>query len=191
MKRSFYVYHLIGLVVGALLAFLGMKYFEKKDTGPDARVVERIVVDKHKADSLLREVAKKDTALRKSEAQSQSLKRRNILIKASLTDITAYADSLAVVAASLHSPECDSAISAKNGVIQRQNELIKGIELESQLYIAQIDILKDINRTDSVLIKQQSGTIDELSCAYNWKIRHKFWAWVFGWKCNKPPNQKK
>lgn len=179
----------LGVIV-VLIAAVGFLWQRNnrlvQDSGKaDARSVEQMVNDRHFADSLLRENAKKDSALRVVEVKSFQQKRNNAVLKSNIAELEVYADSLEGVVYASGVGICDSALAAKNSVIEHQKGLIGGLEDEAGLYVQQIAILKEIRKGDSVLIDSQRSTIEGLSCAYDWKIRHKFWAWIMGYKCNK------
>lgn len=177
--------YLIGILSGLILALAGWAIYEKNKPAPksDVQVIERIITDKQKVDSLLLVNARKDSTLRKSAKKLAVLRSDNQQKEDSLAKLLAYAYALEEQAALLHQPACDSAIKAKNVVIDKQDQLITGLKTETKEYNVQVSILNEQRMTDSLIIFRQAYTINELSCAYKWKIKHRFWAWIFGWKC--------
>lgn len=175
---------ILGLIAGIVIGVLGYMLIKKDPIVRDAKVIEKITIDKHKTDSLLREISIRDALIAKAKAGALIAQVENAQTKKELVVIKDYADSLEIITHILH-PECDSIVFAKNEVIVKQDSLINGLDNEIGYHKEQLKLISEQRTIDTTVIKQQMETINTLSCAYDWKIRHKFWAWLFRWKCKK------
>lgn len=85
---------------------------------------------------------------------------------------------------------CDSLVVGHGKLIFGLKAEAFALDLEAQSYSMrlflseQIIITKDaiIGRRDAT-IKRQDAQISQIQCSREWAFEHKFWAWVFGYKC--------
>ena len=75
---------------------------------------------------------------------------------------------------------CDSLVEAQRSVIIEQDTLLMALEAEAIEYSNQVALLDKKSIAQDTIIVEQRNTIDELKCAYNWKIRKPFWAGYLG-----------
>lgn len=183
--------YLIGFVLGLLLSggIIIYKYFNDK---PEKEIVYTVVENIRKVDSLEFTIALKDSSIVKQENEISNSK---LVIKKQRKEIIVYtdiADSLEQAYLNDKSIErCDSTLNAKNVLLAEKDTLINDLDNEAQKYSDNIVTLKSKINDQHQLIKEKDVTIQNLSCAMEWKINHKFIAWILGWKCKQPPTKNK
>lgn len=179
-----------GLIAGLLLSvgFMVYKYFDKE---PEPEPVLHVVENLRRVDSLEFVLQQKDSLIEKSDKALQSRERVIKLQRAEIYDVSNYADSLELAYLSDKTIEkCDSMLIAKNKEISEKDTLIDELDLEAREYSDKIVLLVEKVNTQNLLLFEKDKTIDNLNCAASWKVNHRFWAWLLGWKCERPPNKK-
>lgn len=183
------IYILIGISVVLSAAFWWTKSHEAKPQNA-AETIVKYVIDKHSIDSLTRERDDWKIQFNVAQGRINSISKDRLVLQNTQGELILYADSLEREIALRNDTACIKAITAKNRVIQRKDSIINWLDAETREYSRTIFIAQTTIQKDSLIISKQAQTIDNLSCAYGWKVKHKFWAWLFGWKCNQPHNQK-
>ena len=180
--RTFIYGLLIGLLVYAGGVALWMKTHEKKEK-PQQPVIQ-IVENDQKIDSLTACIADLNKQIDSSKAVIKQKNSKIQIQKAELTVYKAYKDSLQLAYEREKTfARCDSLVQAQSAVISEQDTIITELDLEAQEYSKQMELLTETKDVQGMIIMQQEATIDNLKCAFKWKVKHKFWAWVMGWKC--------
>lgn len=173
-----------GVLAGVIISLVGYIWWQSKQEKPDP-VIE-YVENIHKLDSLSYII---NDLTAKIEGSKVAIEAKNKVIvnqKNEIAEVKTYADSLELAYQNDKSLElCDSVIMAKNSVIESQDTLIVNLEAQTKEYSNQVCLLNETVNTKNQIIFQKDSTIETLNCAYDWKIRRKFWAWVLGWKCSK------
>lgn len=181
MKNAL-TYILIGIciVLGAILWWNASH--KEKPKEPIIQVLENT----YKSDSLQMCINALNLKIDSTSKLIKSRERVITLQRATITDVVSYADSLELAYNNQKTIDrCDSVIAAKNKVISEKDTLIDELDAEAQEYSRQVFQLTDKADKQSQLIKEKDIQIDNLSCTVNWKVRHKFWAWLLGYKCKK------
>lgn len=177
--------YVIGLIAAVVLFCAGWFLHKPKEPKQDARVIERIVIDKHYSDSLQNENKILQEQFTASQEKVNGLYSERTQLRGNVQKLSRYADSLEREIILKNDTDCIKALTAKNDVIIGKDSIIGIMDAEILQHKRQVLLLSETVRNDSLVIGKQLGTLGDLSCAYNWKIRHPFWAWVFRWKCNK------
>lgn len=179
--RAFFYGFLIGLLI-AMGGYIVWNSGEDEKPDPVVESVENI----HKLDSLQYCI---DELTAREDSSRIVIETRNRIIinqKKDYSKVKTYADSLEAAYYSDKTIEkCDSTITAKNLVIVSQDSIIKNQDVVIDECSNLVGSLSEKVETQDEIIAEKNSTIAELSCAYDWKIKRKFWAWVLGWKCNK------
>ncbi len=134
-------------------------------------------------------------AKKTEEAKNNAIYWENIANKrgASATKYRNKADSLAA----LDTGQCKEVITAfrqSNDELQLKNTALDSantdLHAESEGYSRQLFICeKQSANKDSVIKSHEdhifilSGQIENYQCYRDWGLKHRFWRWVFGWKC--------
>jgi hypothetical protein len=179
----------IGVLIGIIIAFGSVaayiKFFRK--TEKPQQPVQIVVNSKEqrRIDSLLfmlNSLNEKVDSTKRAIIFSKKVIQKQ---KKVISDVQNYADSLeCLYKANKTIPRCDSTITAKNSVIKQQKTAIHQLDSVVKDYSRQVYLLDNKVELQSILISSKDSTITQLECAYNWKIKHKFWSWFLGWKCN-------
>lgn len=190
MKLNVFIY---GLLIGLILSTIGcIWYYSHKDpVKQDVQTVVSYIEDKHAIDSI---TADRDTWKAQfygSQDRINGLAKERRKLQESQGELILYADSLEREIALKKDTVCMQALTAKDQVIQLKDSIITSIDAEAQEYSRALLFAQNTIKKDSLIINKQAQAIDNLSCAYGWKVKHKFFAWLLGWECKKPPNQKK
>lgn len=175
-----------GLLLGLIVSLVGYIYWESTKDEPGQDPVIEYVENIHKLDSLQYQI---NLLTAKIDSSKSAIQKKNTIIvaqKKDLTKVRSYADSLEAVYMGDRTLErCDSIIMAKNEVIVKQDTVIQNQEFIIDECTNQVVWLNEKVYSQDQIIFQKDSTIETLSCAYDWKIRRKFLAWLLGWKCNK------
>ena len=183
---------MIGILIGviiSLIAVIAIKRMQKPEPKPKPEII--IVENNIKVDSLNIEIWKLNARIDSSKAAINKSRRETSLMKKELEVYRSYKDSLEMAYNELKTLErCDSLVEAQRSVVIEQDTLLMALEAEAIEYSNQVALLDKKTIAQDTIIVEQRNTIDELKCAYNWKIRKPFWAWLLGWKCNNPPDKR-
>jgi len=177
-----------GLISGLLLlvGYIAYQYFSPE---PKPEPVLYVAENLRRVDSLEFTISLKDSLIEKADKALKSRERVIKLQRAKITDVSSYADSLEQAYLSDKTIEkCDSLLYAKNNEIAERDTLIISLDLEAREYSDKIVLLVEKVDTQNLLLFEKDKTIENLNCAASWKVNHRFWAWLMGWKCKQPPN---
>lgn len=175
-----------GLLVGLILSLTAYVWHIEKESKKEKSPIIEYVENIHKLDSLQYKIDELTAKLEGSKIAIESKNKVIVVQKKEIAKVKTYADSLETAYQNDRNLElCDSVIMAKNTVIESQDTLITNLESQTREYENQVCLLAETVKTKDEIILQKDSTIETLSCAYDWKIRRKFWAWLLGWKCNK------
>ena len=175
-----------GLLVGLILSLTAYVWWLENKSEPENDPVIEYVENIHKLDSLNYVIEELTAKLEGSKIAIESKNKVIVVQKKEIAKVKTYADSLEASYQNDRNLElCDSVIMAKNSVIESQDTLIVTLEAQTKEYSNQVCLLNETINTKDKIIFQKDSTIETLSCAYDWKIRRKFLAWLLGWKCNK------
>lgn len=181
---------MIGLLAGIIISLLVViiaKSLKKPEPAPQPQII--IVENNSKVDSLTSEVWKLNARIDSSKAAITKSRQETNRMKKELAVYRSYKDSLELAYKELKTLErCDSLVTAQRAVIIEQDTVLMQLEAEAIEYSLQATLLDRKVIVQDTIIAQQRNTIDQLKCAYNWKIRKPFWAWLLGWKCHPPDN---
>ena len=178
-----------GLLVGLILSLTAYVWWLENKSEPENDPVIEYVENIHKLDSLNYVIEELTAKLEGSKIAIESKNKFIVVQKKEIAKVKTYADSLEASYQNDRDIElCDSVIMAKNTVIEAQDTLIISLESKGVEYIKQVCLITETINTKDQVIFEKDSTIETLRCAYDWKIKRKFWAWVLGWKCNKKSN---
>lgn len=176
-----------GLLTGLLLVAAGVIWYNKTHPPKEPETFIQIVENNVKVDSLKWEIQTLNKLLDSAGNVIQRRDGKIIIQRREIAGLKAFKDSAQLAYESEKSlARCDSLVTAQNDVIQAQDSLINELDLEAREYSKQAYLLTHKTELQSIIIQAQDSTIKQLNCAVKWKIEHRFWAWVMGWKCYPP-----
>ena len=183
---------MIGILIGivfSLITVIVVNRLQKPKPTPQPEVI--IIEDNTKIDSLNIAIWKLNARIDSSKVTIVKSRQETSRMKKELAVYRSYKDSLEMAYKELKTLErCDSLVQAQNAVIIEQDTILMALESEAIEYSNQVALLDKKVVTQDTIIVEQRNTIDELKCAYAWKIRKPFLAWLLGWKCNNPPGKR-
>jgi len=71
---------------------------------------------------------------------------------------------------------CDSALIAYEA-------LVDTLDKEAESYSKQLYLCEQQSAIKDTIITNKTKLIDTYQCRTEWKVKHRFWAWVIGYKC--------
>lgn len=179
--------YLFGLLTGLLLVAAGVIWYSKTRPPKEPETVIQVVENNVKVDSLKWEIQTLNKLLDSAGKVIQRRDGKIITQRREIATLKAFKDSAQLAYEREKTLErCDSLVTAQNGVIQAQDSLINELDLEAREYSKQAYLLTHKTELQSIIIQAQDSTIKQLNCAATWKVKHRFWAWVMGWKCYPP-----
>lgn len=184
-------YGVLITIIVLLAGVLAWKSIQKPAPAPNPVVVVRLFEDRTKIDSLAKEIWGLNARIDSSAVAAQKYRRQVVVQKKELEVLKAFKDSAEMAYNELKTIErCDSLVQAQRAVIIEQDTILMALEAEAIEYSNQAALLEIKTGLQDKVIEEKDSTIKTLQCAYNWKIENRFWAWVFGWKCNQPTDLK-
>ena len=177
----------MAVVLGLIIFFNSrQKPIVVKPNPKETVTVQKVIELRKKTDSLL-------TLLRGDTLGRKLLEKSNIQLRKTADAALAWADTLqARYERTKTISGCDSTLFAKDyaisklgTIIENRDSTIKDMSNRENLY-ERIVLSKDsIIFAKDETIGFKDVTIQRLSCAQDWKFKHKFWAWFFGFDCDK------
>ena len=182
---------IIGILIGFVISVVVWNFARKEKSTAPPFVDMAHVKDSLKIDSLNQCIEAQSNLLSKYEISIDKSKSKVRNLTSRLLTEKERADSAEAAYNRTKTIDlCDSTIKTKNNVISTQDSTITELNNECLDYSNSIVILKSQNvAKDSVIsilengIERQNTTIENLNCHKEWAIRHKFWKWLLGWKC--------
>lgn len=183
------------IITSLLLVFIGVSaylYLNQPKQIPAVPIISKTEISlKAKIDSLTKYSSANSELLSKTEIQLAKANSDKQILRKELS--TAY-DTVETLQQRYRDNKtlagCDSLVTAQSSVISKQKQLIGEYRSDSILYSDRENLLKGIVVSkDSIIFAQnkildiKNTDIQNLICAQDWKFKHRFWAWVFGWKC--------
>lgn len=182
-----YVIAVLAVVLGLIIFFNSRQKPPVVKPNPKETVAVQKVVELKKNLDSLQKVLREDTLGRRL------LEKNNVELRKTAKVALALADTLqARYERAKTISGCDSTLFAKDyavsklgTIIENRDSTIKDMSHRENLY-ERIVLSKDsIIFAKDETIGFKDVTIQRLSCAQDWKFKHKFWAWFFGFDCDK------
>ena len=188
LLKTFRIELAVAVVLSALLIFAFNKPAQKAES---VRTIRQLITDSTKTVEAKAVIARKDSVIRVLWSQVLSTKSGLARQKELNRGLKTVSDTMqARYNRNRTLQSCDSTLTAKD------NE-ISGLEIEndsltseaigySKLLAETTDkykVAESLLVTKQQTIDLQSAEINRLCCARNWGFKHKFWKWVFHFRC--------